>query len=207
MSTVPSSRSAVPWQSRFLNVLPAVQTHAAIRFRHLRPQCRQEAIEEAIAAACVSYQVLAARGRLHAAHPGTLADYAVKHVRSGRHVGGSQERRRDLLSAVCQRDNGFTVQPLGPSADGSTGWRCLASGGRNTSVPDLAAFWIDFHCWVSLLGGRDRKIVAALASGERPTAVAQRFGISNGRVSQLRRRYEHDWQMFQREAQPMARAG
>lgn len=74
MSAVPQTAG---WQAGFLNLLPAVQTHAQIQFRHLPLEQREDAIQEAIASACVSYQILAAEGRLHVAHPGTLATFAV----------------------------------------------------------------------------------------------------------------------------------
>lgn len=93
MSAIPQSQLAVPdsWQDGFLAILSRVQNHAQIKFRHLRIDQRQESIAEAIAAACISYHRLAALGRLRCAHPSTLANYAVKHVNSDRHVGGSQD--------------------------------------------------------------------------------------------------------------------
>ncbi|MGD0461559.1 MAG: helix-turn-helix domain-containing protein [Tepidisphaeraceae bacterium] len=67
---------------------------------------------------------------------------------------------------------------------------------RKVPVPDLAAFRIDFPRWLRMLTGRDRKIVYALTSGERTSAVAERFGLSEGRVSQLRRKFEQLWRTF-----------
>jgi hypothetical protein len=56
-----ASISTSDWQSGFLAVLPTVQANAQIQFRRLPAEQRQEAIQEAIAAA-VSYQTLAAQG-------------------------------------------------------------------------------------------------------------------------------------------------
>jgi hypothetical protein len=39
-----------------------------------------------------------------------------------------------------------------------------------------------------------------MVSGEQTKAVADRFGISQGRVSQLRRKFEREWQMLQGES-------
>ena len=47
--------SAADWQPAFLSVLPAVQSDAQIKFRKLSAQRREDAIQEAIASACVSY--------------------------------------------------------------------------------------------------------------------------------------------------------
>src|SRR5450755_4700173 len=93
--------SAVPrlsWQESFLQVLPAVQTHAKIQFRRLSTQKREEAIQETIATACVNYQLAALQGKLNVIRGGSLADFAVKRVRAGRHVGGHQDGTGDVLS-------------------------------------------------------------------------------------------------------------
>jgi len=79
----------------------------------------------------------------------------------------------------------------------------LTASGR-TGVPDLVAFKVDFDFWFSMFTRRDQKIITALASGERTKAVADRFGISPARVSQLRRRYEQQWLVFQGEEQAAA---
>lgn len=162
MSTVPT------WQSGFLAVLPAVWTHAQIRFRHLHLHHREEAIQEAIASACVSYQSLAARGRLHVAHPGTLATFAVNFVRNGRHVGGRQDAAKDVMSPVAQRRHSFACR----SAD----WRQVAIAERRDPIPDTAAFRIDFAAWLKTLTRRDRRIIAAFVRGEGTGEVADRFG-------------------------------
>ena len=202
MSTlVQSSVVTSNWHAGFLGVLPAVQTHARIQFRHLPAVHREEAVEEAIAAACVSYQHLAIQGRLHVAHPGTLANYAVDHVRRGRHVGGSQDAAKDPLSPAAQHRHGVKVfsyqsrQGLGRSP----GWKQVAIECRKVSVPDLAAFRLDFAAWLGTLTRRDRRIIGALVAGERPSDVARRFKLSPGRISQLRRQYELEWEIFQGE--------
>src|SRR5665213_3453085 len=105
MSTITHSG----WQAGFLNILPAVRTHAKIQFRKLPAERREDAVQEAVAAACVSYQELAARGQLDVAHPGTVADFAVRRVKSGRHVGGNQDAAKDVMSPICQERHGVIV--------------------------------------------------------------------------------------------------
>jgi DNA-binding NarL/FixJ family response regulator len=188
------SISTSAWQSGFLNILPAIQNNAQILFRRLPAEQRREAIQEAIAAAAVSYQVLAAKGKVHVAHPSTLAIHAVHHVRSGRHVGGSQEAARDVMSSVVRRRHGIKLAFV--QCDGLQ--NMLTASGR-TGVPDLAAFRVDFDQWFSSFPRRDQKIITSLASGECTKAVAQRFGISPARVSQRRRQYERRWLVFQGE--------
>ena len=198
--SIPAVQQTQAWQAGFLAILPAVRTHARIQFRKLPPQRREEAIQEAIASACVSYQLLAAKGRLHDAHPSTIADYAVRHVLNGRHVGGKCDGVRDVMSPRATWRQGHQVISLPPSGCGCDGWKQLILAYRKASIPDVTAFRIDFGRWLRRLSKRDRKIISALVSGERTFQVAGRFGITQGRVSQLRRRYERDWRVFQGEA-------
>ncbi len=190
------------WQAGFLSVLPTVREHARIQFRKLPAHKREDAVQEAIASACASYQRLAAKGQLHTAHASTLANYAVNFVRSGRHVGGRQDSPKDVMSPACQKRRGiriFSADPY-PGGDATDGWKQIAIEDRKVRIPDLAAFRIDFACWLKTLTRRDRYIIAALVGGERTMAVAERFVISEARVSQLRRRYEREWAVFQKQA-------
>ena len=200
MSAVPQSPDG--WQSSFLQVLPAVETHARIHFRRLSADRREEAIQETIAAACLNYQLAAVQGKLNVVRPSSLADFAVRHTRTGRHVGGAQDAARDVMSRVCQRRHNLRVTRHfeHQSAGGVQGWRQTVIADRKVPVPDLAAFRIDFTRWLQTCSRRDRAIISALIAGEHPSVVADRFGISRGRVSQLRRRYEEQWKEFQGEA-------
>jgi hypothetical protein len=146
---------------------------------------------------------LAAQGKLHHASASTLATYAVKQARSGRHVGGHQDAARDAMSPKCQRRHGVQVfsyqqHRLPPRGGvGNLGWQQLVIADRKDPIPDTAAFRIDFAEFLHTLTRRDRRIIAALIRGERTMDVADRFGITPGRVSQLRRIYEQSWAQFQ----------
>jgi hypothetical protein len=204
MSAVP--QTSCDWQEGFLKVMPVVETHAKIQFRRLPRERREDAVQEAIASACVSYQLLAAKGKLAVAHPGTLAKYAVNHVRNHRHVGGHQDGAKDVMSPACCNRHGVEVvscdryQVHASLRDGTDGWKRIAVEDRKANIPDLAAFRIDYPRWLLTLTRRDRSVISALIAGEHPSAVADRFGITRGRVSQLRRRYEREWKDFQGEA-------
>lgn len=204
MSAIPQTAG---WQAGFIALLPTVQTHAEIRFRRLPAEKREEAIQETVAAACMHYQLAAAQGKLHAVRPGPLADFAVRHVRTGRHVGGKQNGAKDVLSPVCQKRHGVRVISVHANRSGvgkSDGWKQVAVESRKVPTPDLAAFRIDYAQWLRTLARRDRRVIAAFTGGESTSAVADRFGITPGRVSQLRRKYEHLWRAYQGE--PAGRA-
>jgi hypothetical protein len=195
-----------------MKLLPAVRTHAQIQFRHLPLEQREDLIQEAIASACVSYQLLAVKGRLHDAHPSTIATYAVRHVHNGRHVGGRRDRAQDVLSPAAKRRHHVQVVafdtrrivPLPRSSDGRTsGWRQVVIEDRRISVPDLAAFRVDFAEWLRTLSRRSRKIIGSMAAGVGTMALARKFGVSPSRVSQLRREFEKSWRLFQRQLEEL----
>jgi hypothetical protein len=65
----------------------------------------------------------------------------------------------------------------------------------------LAASRIDYPAFLATLSRRDRRIAEMLATGEATTRVAELFGLSLGRVSQLRRELKAAWEAFHGESQ------
>ena len=78
----------------------------------------------------------------------------------------------------------------------SESWRELLVDGRQINPADLAASRIDFPAWLATLPPRSRAIAEALAAGDTTGDVAARFGVTPARVSQLRRKFERDWDTF-----------
>ena len=205
MSSLHSTSSmADTWQDGFLQIMPAIETHLKIQFRRLPAERRSEATQEAIASACDSYRMLAVNGRLADAHPSTLASYAVNRVHNRRHLGGSQDAARDAMSAIAQARHRFRTISCDRYNKETGGWELLTIEDKRTSIPDLVSIRVDFRAWLKTLTRRDRRIIAAFIRGSSTSAVAQRLGVSDARVSQLRRKYETLWRAFQRQAIELA---
>ena len=68
---------------------------------------------------------------------------------------------------------------------------------RVTPPPDAAAFRIDFPQFVAGLAERDRRMAMFLSLGHAATEAAAKFGLSPGRVTQLRQRWLRDWRLCQ----------
>jgi hypothetical protein len=117
-------------------------------------------------------------------------------VKSGRRLCG-QDSARDALSPVAQRTKGFTVNslPQGSSLYGNVFDEALRDN-TQTPVPEQVAFRQDFPAWQATLTQRDRRLLEDLMAGERTSDVANRYGLSCGRVSQLRREFHDDWRRF-----------
>jgi DNA-binding NarL/FixJ family response regulator len=195
MSTIAFSDLTVPaqWQGGFLQVLPAVLNHARGGFAVLNTHDREEATAEAVANTCVGYVSAAARGQLAHCHPASLATYAVRAVRSDRHVGGRQSSR-DVMSRLAQQRRGFTIRSITPTAP--EGWRQMVLEDRHVSPADQAAFNLDFQQWRGGFAHRQRRIIDCFAAGHTTGAVADRFGLTPARLSQLRRQFERSWLQF-----------
>ena len=65
-----------------------------------------------------------------------------------------------------------------------------------TPVADQAAFRIDFSAWLSRLGRRHGQLAEFLALGHTPAEAARRFGLSRGRISQIRSDLRDDWAAY-----------
>ena len=96
-----ASSAADDWRPAFLGMLPAIQQHARIAFRDLNQTEREEAVQEVIADALVAFVRLWEQGRAEVASWSTLADYAVRHYRSGRRTG-TPLNVHDVASTYCQ---------------------------------------------------------------------------------------------------------
>jgi hypothetical protein len=194
-----SGPSAADWglQRSFLALLPRVERHTRVYFRHLRcPAEREDAVAETVALAWQWHVRLARRGKDASRFAGALAGFAARAVRGGRGLCG-QENSRDVLSRLARRRRRFGVKRL-PECSSLGGDRLTEAltDNRRTPPDEQVVFRIDFPAWWRTRAERDRRILDALMVGERTTDVARRHGLSPGRISQLRREFHDDWQRF-----------
>jgi len=63
---------------------------------------------------------------------------------------------------------------------------------------------IDFTEWLKTLPYRIRRIAKLLATGEQTHIVAEKFNLSAGRISQIRKELLETWKGFQGESVPAA---
>jgi hypothetical protein len=199
MTASPSERGAgrEALHAAFLSILPRIELHARIYFRHVRcPHRREDYVAEAVGLAWAWFLRLVHGGKDPLTFPSALATFAARAAGSGRRVCG-QERARDVLSPVAQARHGFVVRRLSdrdtlgcdPLSD------ALADSTR-TPPDEQCAFRLDFPAWLAILGDRDRRIAETLMLGERTVDAAGRFGLSPARVSQLRRAFRDGWERF-----------
>jgi hypothetical protein len=178
------------------SVMPRVLAHGHCYFRHLRAERREEAVAEMVALTWKWHRRLAERGKDAAQFPSAIATFAARAVRSGRKLAG-MDRAGDVLSPLAQRRKGFAVAKLPDCStlDGSPLHEALHD---NTQTPpdEQCAFRIDFPAWRATHAERDRRILDDLMLGEPTSYVAGKYGLSPGRVSQLRRGFLLGWRRY-----------
>jgi hypothetical protein len=180
----------------FLTILPRIELHGRVYFRHKKGDRRDEAIAEMVALAWKSFVNCARNGKDATTFPMALARYAAQGVHNGRRLCG-QEKIKDVLSPRAQQQHNFTVVslPEGSSLYGNAFDEALIDNTR-TPVPEQVAFRIDFPAWRLTRSDRDRRVIDDLMVGERTLDVADKHGLTAGRVSQFRRDFQQDWRHF-----------
>jgi hypothetical protein len=185
--------------AQFLAMLPAIREQARIAFRAAQPELREELVQEVVANAFCAYQRLVERGRENIAYPTPLAQFAIRQVRSGRRVGTTLNVN-DISSRHAQVMKGVIIERLDQFDPDECQWREALVEDRRAGPAETAAARIDVAAWFNLLPGQRRRIAKTLAQGETTGATACKFGLSAGRISQLRQELEASWQQFQEEA-------
>jgi hypothetical protein len=178
-------------------MLPVIQRRACAAFASLPAEPREEAAQEATCLALAAFVRLVRRGRGHVATAGTLVKWAVLHVRAGRQMG-TPANRHDVTSLCSQRVHGHRVERLDRHDPDDGSWLEAIAVDHRTSVPDQAAFRVDFPAWLATLPPRDRRLVVVLALGHSTTEAALAFGVTAARVSQKRREFAQQWERFHR---------
>jgi hypothetical protein len=181
----------------FLAILPRIELHGRVCFRHVKCLDRKEdAVAEMIALAWSWCLRLVQRGKDPEKFPCALATFAARAVHSGRRLCG-QDRAKDVLSVRAQRAHGFAVAGLPEVSTlcGNPLDEALQDNAR-TPVPEQVSFRLDFPAWRRTRCRRDRRIVDQLLLGEGTLAVARRHSLSPARISQLRREFRDDWSRY-----------
>jgi hypothetical protein len=192
------SRYVTEWQQRFVAMLPSIVRCLGMAFRTLTPEHKSEVIQEGVANTYVAYSQLVKRGRENLAFATVLARFAVSQIRAGRRVGGKLNSS-DLSSPYAQKRKNFKLGRLDRYDSRNECWQEVLLADDRRPILDQVAFRCDFPEWLRTLPPRDRKIAKSLAKGESTSQAARRFGLTLGRVSQLRRELERSWLAFHGE--------
>jgi hypothetical protein len=181
------------WQSNFVAMLPAIEEKLRLAFCRLDIEAREDAIEEGVVHSLLAYVRLVEQGRADVATASSLAWYSSRHVKRGRPAGGRMNGK-EPLSRYAQISNNIEVERQPGN------WIDSLAEDKRAAVPDQVAAKLDVGAWFATLTKRTKEIAKDLAFGCSTSEVAEKHGVSAGRISQLRRMLEESWAVFQQEA-------
>jgi len=200
-SSIKSARSArckknpPAWHAAFEEMIPVIERHARVSFLHLNPEAREEAIQEVICNACQAYARLVEIGKTELAYASVLASFGVSQTREGRKVGNSLNVR-DISSDYCRQRKNLILERLDHYDSEENAWNEILVEDKHAGPAQTAAVRIDFAAWLKTLKPRTRKIARFLSLGHKTKDTAKKFGMSEGRVSQLRLELKTAWELF-----------
>lgn len=175
-------------------------------FRFVRcAQTRDDMVAEGVGLCWKWFVKAQAQGKNPVEFPTALARFAARAVRAGRTVCGSQ-RAKEVLSAVARHRHGVVVEYFGrglcqcnKACHSTPGSVCCDPYEEYlcencvTPVPEQVVFRIDWPLFVESLTERDRELMYFLGLGNSNQDAASEFGLSPGRVSQLRKEWAERW--------------
>lgn len=176
-------------------MLPQIRRQARVAFRAAKPEAKEELVAEVVANAFCAYARLVERCKADLAYATPLATFAICQVRAGRRIG-TKLNVRDVSSPYARMAKGITLERIDRFNKEEGEWLEVLIEDRKAGPADTAAARIDVPAWFRSLTRRERKIAHALARGEATSTVAKMFGLSAGRVSQLRQEFKRSWEMF-----------
>jgi hypothetical protein len=176
-------------QDSFVARLPWMQNTARAAFHRLDPDKKEEAVANTIALAYRAFARLNERGK--ADNPGILQAviwYSIRQTKAGRRIDSARKPKDPLVLRVYGKVT-FESPDL---IDGLVG--------RKTPIPDAVSFRLDVPAFLTTLSKRNRRMAMDLAEGRSTTEVAEKYGVSAGRVSQFRREFKTLFDRFFAEA-------
>ena len=183
------------WQTEFVSMLPEIRKWLRLAFRQLDSEAREEAVEEGIVHALLSYCQLHSQGRADRVSSSSLAWYATLQVKRGRPAVGRMNGQ-EPLSRYAQVGTGSRFERWNGE------WIDKLADDKRASVPDQVAAKLDVRAWFATLTKRMKEIASDLALGCSTSEVATKYGVTAGRISQLRRALEDSWAAFQEARVP-----
>jgi hypothetical protein len=184
------NNNEINWQAHFVSMLPEIKQRLRRAFRHLDPESREDSIQEGVVHCLLAYARLHEKHRREVATPSTLTWYSVRQVKRGRPAVGRMNGK-EPLSRYAQIGNGVRIERQ------TSNWIDAIVQDKRAPVADQVAVKLDVCAWFATLTRRMRQIAKDLAFGCSTSEVAQRHGVTAGRISQLRRTLEESWAEFQ----------
>jgi hypothetical protein len=180
--------------ARYAEMLPFITKTAMIAFAPQDYEARNEAVQNTKVWALILLHQLAINGRLDEAKAAPIAKFAVGRHCEGR-IAGTPTSTTDVLADRCKSLGRVRVVHDDYIADSFQSEATRLSA--RYPVDRTVQFKMDFfEGWLQEQSERDRSIILDLATGETTGAVARKYGVSDGLISQYRKRYRASWSEY-----------
>ena len=185
------SNTVIPFETLLAKMEPHFKFFAK-RVLKLKADNLDDALQELRAIAFGMYRSLVRRGKETFYSP--IANFAIKRYKSGRRFAGSCTT--DVLSDETRILERCEICSL-DQFDLNDGDMPFLTDWRQSNVADTVQFKIDFHDdWYHRQSPRDQQIIDDLAIGKTTGEVARKYSVSDGLISQYRKRYRASWESF-----------
>lgn len=179
-------------------IADAVFRHARHRTRGWKcEQTREDVQADAQALAWRWFVEADSRGKNIGDHPMGVAILAVKSALGGRKVSYCSGSRDAMLRRAPTSEWGCGPDDCEQDDCGSPWERCIFAERNTWSPGDAAAFRIDWAAFLAQLPARDVSMMDDLIKGMKANVVAEKYGITPGRVTQKRHAWRDAWAISQ----------
>lgn len=166
----------IAFETRVDEIVRFVAPH----FRGLRPEAREEAVQNTLCLAWKYFVRLMEQGKADDETVfRSMVLWAVEHTRQGRTPQGRGSKPKDVIDYARRGKRGVAIEAADLNHFVS----------RSTSVSDVVAFRVDTEAFLDTLSERHRRLAMDLAAGMTTTEAAKSYGVSPGAVSQFRSRF------------------
>ena len=167
-------------------IMPIIQATVHRTVKPVGAEDFGELVQDTVVMAAQLVESCEARGK--PIYPGSVAYYAIQHAKSGRRSTGAT--RTDAMCPAAQLDDHVTVASMDEAVPGEHGdeltlHEMLAAPAED--VAQIAARELDWHDLMEDMSDRDLAILRTTIAGESLGLLAQQFGVTPARVTQLKR--------------------
>ena len=183
--------------AKFLELMPKIIKNAKYAFQNYAADRQDEAIQSVLVTAFENVKQLAEQGRLDDAFATPISRFAIGRHREGR-PGGVPSCSTDVTSERCRWLGRSTVKNYGLALQIADSFESMATAtDARYPVHKTVALRIDFfENWLKNQTPKDQEIIKDLAYGHSTNDVSRKYGLSAGRISQLRKSYATSWYQF-----------
>jgi len=182
---------------RFMVMVPAIKKQVRWAFKGYNADKRAEAEQAIIVIAFDIHKKAVLNGRMEKSLASPLSRFAIGRYKEGR-TGGAPSCSTDVTSEHCKALGRSSVRNYGLALNIADTFESEATV-RDARYPvaDAVQFKLDFfEGWLPQQSPRDQEIILDLAKGHTTGEVAKKHGVSDGLISQYRKRYAQSWDAF-----------